>query len=101
MNLADSVIRTRYRNGWKEPELMQSGEIYQVHIVLPPTSNRFQVGHRIRVDISSSNFPRLDLNPNTGEPMGKHTHTNVAQNTVYVDQSRPSHILLPIIPNGT
>jgi predicted acyl esterase len=58
----------------------------------------FQAGHRIRLDISSSNFPRLDLNPNTGEPVGRHTHTVVARNAVYVERSRPSHIVLPIIP---
>jgi len=54
-------------------------------------------GHRIRVDISSSNFPRFDLNPNTGEPMGRHTHTLVAQNTVWCDAERASRMVLPVI----
>ena len=71
-----------------------------VTITLPPTSNLFDVGHRIRVDISSSNWPRLDVNPNTGEPMGRHTHQVVAEQTVYVDAERPSHILLPVIPES-
>jgi hypothetical protein len=98
MNLVDSIIRTRYRNGWERAEFMELGQVYRVRIHLPPTSNLFQAGHRIRVDISSSNFPRLDLNPNTGEPVGRHTHTVVAHNWVYVDHSRHSHIVLPIIP---
>ncbi len=98
MNLVDSIIRTRYRNGWEAAEMMTPGEVYPVGIDLPPTSNLFKAGHRIRVDISSSNFPRFDVNPNTGEPMGRHTHTVVAHNTVYVDRTRPSHIVLPIIP---
>jgi putative CocE/NonD family hydrolase len=98
MNLVDSILRTRYRNSWESEELMEPGQVYRVRISLPPTSNLFQAGHRIRVDISSSNFPRLDLNPNTGEPMGRHTHTVVAHNAVYVDRNHPSHIVLPIIP---
>ena len=98
MNLTDSIIRCRYRDSYEEPALMQPGQAYQVKIILPPTSNLFQEGHRLRVDISSSNFPRYDLNPNTGEPMGRHTHTIVAHNSVYLDRDRPSHILLPVIP---
>ena len=98
MNLVDSVIRTRYRNSWEQEELMEPGEVYRVQIPLPPTSNLFQAGHRIRIDISSSNFPRLDLNPNTGEPMGRHTHAVPACNTVYMDKQRPSGVLLPTIP---
>ncbi len=77
---------------------MTPGEIYQVRIRLPPTSNLFAAGHRIRVDISSSNFPRFDLNPNTGEPMGRHTHTVVAHNTIHLDREHPSRVVLPIIP---
>ena len=98
MNLVDSIFRTRYRNGWEREELMEPGEVYRIRIALPPTSNLFKAGHCIRVDISSSNFPCFDLNPNTGEPMGRHTHMVVAHNTVYVDGARPSHIVLPIIP---
>ena len=68
---------------------------------LPPTYPiriQFAPGHRLRVDISSSNFPRFDVNPNTGEPVGRHTHTVPALNVVYMDQQRPSHIVLPVIP---
>jgi putative CocE/NonD family hydrolase len=98
MLLCDSIIRARYRNSFEREELMTPGEIYPIEIELPPTSNVFKAGHRIRLDISSSNFPRFDLNPNTGEAMGQHTYTQVAHNAVYVDRDHPSHIVLPIIP---
>src|SRR5579883_1361974 len=100
MNLVDSIIRVRYRDGWDREVLMEPGRVYQVQITLPPTSNLFQVGHRIRLDISSSNFPRFDVNPNTGEPVGRHTYTVIAHNAVYLDRERPSHLLLPIIPDA-
>ena len=81
MNLCDSILRTRYRNSWTEPEMMSKNKVYPITVLLTPTSNVFKAGHRIRVDISSSNFPRFDINPNTGEPIGRHTHTKPAQNT--------------------
>ena len=65
-------------------------------LALGPTANLFGKGHRIRLDISSSNFPRLDLNPNTGEPIGKHTHTTIARNQLHVDSRHPSRIDLPV-----
>lgn len=98
MLLNDSVIRCRYREGFEREVMLTPGEITPVTIELPPTSNLFDVGHRIRVDISSSNWPRLDVNPNTGEPMGRHTRQVVAEQTVFLDADRPSHIVLPIIP---
>ncbi len=98
MNICDSIIRCRYRESFEYEVMMEPGQVYPVTITLPPTSNRFMPGHRIRVDISSSNFPRFDLNPNTGEPMGRHTHTLVAQNSVWCDAERPSRMVLPVIP---
>ena len=98
MLLNDSIIRCRYREGFDREVFLEPGVPVPVTITLPPTSNLFDVGHRIRVDISSSNWPRLDVNPNTGEPMGRHTHQVVAEQTVYADAERPSHILLPVIP---
>jgi putative CocE/NonD family hydrolase len=83
MLINDSIIRCRYRNGFEQEELMEPGGEYDVEILLPPTSNLFAAGHRIRVDISSSNFPRLERNPNTGEPIGRHTRMVTAQNTVH------------------
>ncbi len=98
MNLEDGIIRARFRNSLERAERMQPGEIYQFTIQLYPTSNLFTAGHRIRLDISSSNFPRFDPNPNTGEPLNGHTHTIVARNTIYHDATHPSHVILPIIP---
>lgn len=98
LNLSDSILRLRYRNSPERAELMTPGEVYRVEIPLYPTSNLFGRGHRIRVDISSSNFPRFDVNPNTGEPLGRHTHTQVAINTIHHDRDHPSHIVLPLIP---
>jgi uncharacterized protein len=97
MNLVDSIIRTRYRNSWERPDMMCPGEMYEVRIALPPTSNLFARGHRMRLDIASSNFPRFDVNPNTGEPVGRHTHAVIAHNTVHVDAARPSRVILPVI----
>ena len=98
MLLNDSVIRCRFREGFDREVLLEPGVPVPVTITLPPTSNLFDVGHRIRVDVSSSNWPRLDVNPNTGEPVGRHTHQVVAEQTVYCDAERPSHIVLPVIP---
>lgn len=98
--LTDSIIRTRYRNGFDREVFMQPGEVVAVSIVLPPTANVFATGHRLRVDISSSNFPRLDRNPNTGEPIGRHTREVVANQAIHVDGRFSSHVVLPVIPTG-
>ncbi len=95
MNLVDSIFRVRFRDGWDHEVFMRPGHVCPITISLPPTSNVFATGHRIRLDISSSNFPRFDVNPNTGEPMGRHTHSVTATNTVHLGQS---HVVLPIIP---
>lgn len=97
MNLTDGIIRTRYRNSWEKQELMEPGKIYSFDITLYPTSNLFTKDHRIRVDISSSNWPRFDINPNTGDPLGKSRRFIIAHNTIYHDTKHPSHIVLPII----
>jgi hypothetical protein len=70
----------------------------RITITLFPTANLFQPGHRIRLDISSSNFPKFDVNPNTGEPDGMARRKRIARNTVYIDAGRPSLIRLPILP---
>ena len=98
MNLADGIQRTHYRNGYVKPEMMKPGEVYPVTIELFATSNLFKKGHHIRVDISSSDYPAYDPNPNTGEPYMTGHHSMVATNVVYHDKDRPSHIVLPIIP---
>ena len=98
LNLTDSITRLRYRNGRALAEPLPTGQIDQIAITLYPTSNLFARGHRIRLDISSSNFPRFDVNPNTGEPIGRHRLQSVAENTVFHNQQRDSHIVLPLIP---
>ena len=98
LNIADAILRLRYRESFEEEKLLTPNEVVPITIMLPPTSNLFNQGHRIRLDISSSNFPRFDLNPNTGEPMGQHTRMIMAENRVYWGEKRPSHILLPLIP---
>jgi hypothetical protein len=98
MNLTGGILRVRYRDSWESPTLLQPGQVYAIRIELFPCSNRFAIGHRLRLDIASSNFPHFDLNFNTGEPEGLSTHARIATNTVYVDQARPSHVVLPLIP---
>jgi uncharacterized protein len=100
LNVGDSIVRARYRNSLEHAELMKPGEIYPFSIEMYPTSLVFAKGHRIRVDISSSNFPRFDVNPNTGEPLNDNRRWAVAVNTIYHDEQHPSHILLPVIPAG-
>ena len=101
MNITDGILRARYRNSPSRPELMTPGEVYEFVIEPFPTGNVFKEGHRIRIDISSSNFPRFDVNPNTGEPLGKHRRMNLADNSIYHDAAHPSHVVLPIVPAGT
>jgi putative CocE/NonD family hydrolase len=98
LNVGDSIIRMRYRDSLEKAELMKPGEVYKATIHLYPTSNVFKKGHRIRVDISSSNFPRFDVNPNTGEPLQQHRRMLIANNTIYHGGERASHIVLPVIP---
>ncbi len=98
MNLTDGIVRARYRNRPDRQELLQPGMIVEVAVTPFPTANVFKKGHRIRVDISSSNFPRFDVNPNTGEPLGKNRRAIPADNSIYHDAEYPSHVILPIIP---
>ena len=97
-NLCDGILRARWRNSRTKEQLLKPGEIQRYEIDLWVTSNLFQPGHRIRVEISSSNFPRFDRNPNTGLPFGTDTNLLTATQTIYHDAARPSHILLPVIP---
>ena len=98
LNLTDSIARLRYRNGRERGELATPGVPMQLTITLYPTSNLFMSGHRIRLDISSSNHPRFDVNPNTGEPIGRDRRRVVADNTVFHERGRESRIVLPLIP---
>ena len=98
LNLTDSIMRVSHRKSWERRDLLQTGEICKINIRLFPVSNLFQRGHRIRLDISSSNFPKFDVNPNTGEEVTKATSQHVAHNTVHLSASHPSLITLPVIP---
>ncbi len=98
LNIGDSIVRARYRNGPAKAEMLERDRPYEFTIEMYPTSLVFRRGHRIRLDISSSNFPRFDVNPNTGEPLNDNRRWRVAENTVYLDPAHPSHILLPVIP---
>ncbi len=97
LNIGDGIVRARFRDSLKQEKLMKPGEVYEFTIKLYPTSNVFKKGHRIRVDISSSNFPRFDVNPNTGEPLNQQRSSNVAEQTIYHDAEHPSRIVLPVI----
>jgi uncharacterized protein len=98
MNLTEGLLRVRYRDSWERPKLMVPGEVYEITIELFPVANLFCRGHRLRLDISSSNFPHFDVNPNSGEAEGEWQQPRIARNRVFVEAARPSHILLPVIP---
>ena len=98
VNLCDNILRARYHESREYQKLLEPGEVYEFTIDLWVTSNVFFKGHRIRVDISSSNFPRFDRNPNTGNEFGRDAELRVAHQTVLHDRAHPSHILLPLIP---
>lgn len=98
MNLEDRIIRVSLSPDFKKQNLLKPGEIREVKIDLLAVANRFVKGHRIRLDISSSNFPFFAVNPNTGERPGYATHMVIARNTVYHDSQHPSHINLPLLP---
>jgi putative CocE/NonD family hydrolase len=99
-NLTDGILRVRYRNGLEKADLAQPGEIYPLTIDVGVTSNVFLKGHRIRVEISSSNFPRFDRNANTGRVLADETVLKTAEQTVYHAPPFPSHLLLPVIPES-
>jgi putative CocE/NonD family hydrolase len=97
MNIAEGILRARYRAGLDRAELLKPGEIYEFEIDMRGTANVFLSGHRIRVDITSSNFPQYDRNPNTGEDLGSSDRLRVARQTVFHGPKRRSHILLPVV----
>jgi putative CocE/NonD family hydrolase len=95
--LTDGVIRARYRESFSTPSLLKPGQVYRLEFPLEPSANRFQAGHRIRVDVCSSNFPSYDINRNTGDPNDR--RWRLAENTVWHGAKHPSAILLPIAPD--
>jgi uncharacterized protein len=101
INVADGILRARYRNGPDKPELLEPGKVYDFTVDLLNTSNVFKKGHRIRIEVSSSNFPQYDRNHNTGTPLFTDTEMVAARQTIYHDPERASYILLPIVPRRT
>lgn len=100
MNLSDGVLRASYRNGFTERVPMEPGEIYRVHLsseLVYPTSNRFVVGHKIRLHIASSDYPTYDVNPGHGQPPTTFDVPIPTRNVIHHDSEHPSHIILPII----
>jgi putative CocE/NonD family hydrolase len=98
MNLSHGILRLRFRNSGEKAELMTPMEVYPVEVAIFPTSNLFARGHRIRLDVSSSNFPHFDVNPNTGHPAGLlGPEPVVATNTVHFGPQTPSCIILPFV----
>jgi putative CocE/NonD family hydrolase len=99
-NLTDGIIRARYRDPRQPASLIQPDQVYEYTIDLWATSNLFKKGHRIRLEISSSNFPRFDRNMNTGEPIGTDASFLSALQTVLHTSEYPSHVTLPIVPRS-
>ncbi len=99
LNIGDSIIRARYRDSREQAALMEPGSVYEFTITLYPTSVVFQRGHQLRLHISSSNFPRFDVNRNTGGSLRLEQVSQAAVQTIFHDADRPSHVLLPIIPS--
>lgn len=98
VNLSYGIQRARYRDSWDRPTLIEPGRVYEYTLKLKPTSNLFKVGHRIRLDISSSDFPNYDRNHNTGREYWKDAEFVKAQQEVFHDARYPSHVVLPIVP---
>ncbi len=96
--LTDGIVRARYRNSTEKPELIRPGEVYKFDMDLWATSNVFLPGHRIRLYVSSSNFPRFNRNLNTGEQNVRATRAITARQTIYHDALHPSALVIPEVP---
>jgi hypothetical protein len=95
----DNIMRARYRESMEKPVLMQPGNTYRIKMNLGDISYVFKAGHRVQLDVSSSNFPKYDRNLNTGGTLYTETQFNIAENTIYHDLEHPSYVLLPIVSN--
>jgi putative CocE/NonD family hydrolase len=97
-NLTSGILRMRYRNSQEKPELANAGETYHISVDLWATSNVFLAGHKLRLEVSSSNFPRFDRNLNTGEEQARGTRMVKASNVIYHDKAHPSALIVPVVP---
>jgi putative CocE/NonD family hydrolase len=98
-NLTDGILRLRYRNSLSKPELAAPGQVYRIEVDTGVTANVFMRSHRIRLEISSSNFPRFDRNPNTGTPVADETRLQTATQVIYHDHDHPSYLSLMVMPS--
>jgi putative CocE/NonD family hydrolase len=96
-NLTEGIIRARYRESQEKPAFLNPGQTYKLTLDLWSTSNLFRKGHRIRLEISSSNFPRFDRNLNTGEDTSSARKPVPATNSIYHDAEHPSALILPTV----
>ena len=96
-NLNDGILRTAFRDSLSAPTPIEPGRPYPLRIQIWPTSYEFRAGERIRVEISSSDYPQFAPNPNTGAPFGQGTATAVASQTILHDAQHPSSVVLPVI----
>jgi putative CocE/NonD family hydrolase len=99
MNLTDGIVRASYRDHFETRQLLVPGRIYTLIVRPFDTANVVKKGHRLRLDISSSNFPRFDVNPNTGEPLGLSRLLRTAENTIYHDPTHPSAVKVFLMPD--
>lgn len=97
-NLTEGILRLRYRDSQEQPELANPGQTYRISVDMWATSNVFLAGHKLRLEIASSNFPRFDRNTNTGESQAQATQMVKARNAIYHDKAHPSALLLPVVP---
>ncbi len=97
-NIAGGIIRARFRESLDAPSLITPEQVYRYEIDLWATCHVFRVGHRLRLEVSSSNFPHFDRNPNTGHPFGVDAEVIAARQTIFHDSRYPSHLVLPVIP---
>lgn len=95
--VAEGMLRARFNEGLEEINLLNPDQVYEFDIEMTGTANVFKPGHRIRVDITSSNFPQFNRNPNTGEPLGNSDEVRVAQQTIHHGGPRLSRIVLPVV----
>ena len=96
-NLDDAILRARYRDGFDREVWMTDGEVYEIRLGPPSAANVFAAGHRLRVEVSSSNLPRYDRNLNTGGNNWDETEGAVARNAVHHSAQYPSRVVLPIV----
>ncbi len=100
LNLSDSILRATYRESLENPTPLEPDRVYEFTIEVPPTSNLFAKGHRIRLDVASSNFPRFDVNYGTMDPPWERRRHVTADNRIYHEPQRASHVVLPVVPPG-